>query len=176
MGTLTREHLIDAVAAGFTDTQIAESLGVTPSAVAQAIEKYEIRQLAETKLKASKFASIDENLNKVEDMLAKKLVAAAATLEDPLKITRVLQAVNAAKRRSLSEGSASAPQTSIAILNLPQRMSVHVVKNENNEVVEIDGRPMVTINPNILMQRVQQKAIEERKNDSVSPEEIRKLL
>lgn len=178
MGSLTREHLIDAVAAGFTDSQIAESLGVTPSAVCQAIEKYDIRNLAETKKKASKFSGIDENLNKAEEFLAKKLVAVVAELNDPVKIARTLQMVNAMKRRSLDEGTPNAPQTNIAILNMPTRTQVQVVRNENNEVIEIDGREMLTINPNILMQRVKESTNKplEHKDGNLGKEEILKLL
>lgn len=181
MGNLTREHLIDAVAAGFTDSQIAESLGVTPSAVAQAIEKYDIKNLAETKAKASKFSTIDDALNKAEEILALKLVQSVQMMEDPLKIARVLQTVNGAKRRSLDEGATQTPQTQIAILNLPQRQIVNVITNANNEVVEIDGRPMLTINPAVLMQRIKETKDLEHKpaaggKDGITPEQIRQML
>ena len=156
-GILTREDLISAVAAGFTQTEIADSLGVTPSAVHQAIEKYQVMAAAAERKANSRAATIDDRLDKIEELATAKLELAVAHLSDPLKILRVLDVVNKAKRRSLGEHKTGDSVTNIAVLQLPQRMAIQVVQNQQNEVVEIDGRPLVTMQAAVLLQKIREK-------------------
>lgn len=153
---LTRDQLVKAVAAGFSDSEIAEHLGVTPSAISQAITKYEVREAAAILNKGSRFESIDDSLNDIEEIVTKKLRESVLMMADPMKMLQVLRVVNGAKRRSLAEGQQPNQVNNIAILNLPERATVQYTKNEQNEVIEIDGRPMITMQAGRLLQHVKE--------------------
>jgi len=141
---MDKNFVVTALRNGFTDTQIAESLGVTPSAVSQAIDAYGLREMAKQN---SKFESIDSGLNDLEDTLVKKLKESVRfAVLNPMQLASILRTVNGAKRRSGGEGGPTIGiNTQLVHLTLPQRREVHVVKSARNEVIEVEGRVLQTI-------------------------------
>ena len=123
----------------FSLTQIAEILGVTPSAVSQ--------QISQHGLAAQPSTSADGNLfdNLLDETESKVLARLARSVEsnpnlNPLHLTKILQTLNAAKRKvSLSQTNVQ-PSEATATLVLPQFiLNQTVVINENNEVKEVGG-------------------------------------
>jgi predicted transcriptional regulator len=145
MASVDKQFLISALRSGFSESQIADALGVTQSAVSQVINAYNLREVA---AKNSKFESIDTKLNSIEEAILTKLEKSVKFVEDPMKLTRILTAVNGAKRRSLAEGN-SLPTDGARLvqLNLPERMTLTVNLNANNEVIGVNGRDLLTANP-----------------------------
>ena len=147
----SKDMIVAALRNGFSDSQIAQALGVTQSAVLRAIDAYGLRELANLN---SKFAEHDEKLNSLEAVVLEKL---AATIKfavlDPLKLTAIYKTLNGAKRRSMAEGS-NLPQTGVQLvsINLPRHVQVKVGLNRNNEVISIDDNPLSTLSAGKLVE------------------------
>lgn len=143
---LDSAYITNCLAGGFTVTQIADSLGVTPSAVtqhAQAAGLYEkVAELMGRRQKQA--ASIDERLANIEERAAKALEASITMIADPMKLVRILQVVNAAKRRSIPEQQQVASSAPV-VLNLPSHITANFHFNAQNEAVAIGERPLVTL-------------------------------
>lgn len=132
---------------GFTNNQIAAHLGVTPSAVTQLCEEYSLSR-GEV---AAKAAGIDEKLDSVEELLVSKL---HSRLQNPnsqlneMQIGNLLRTVNSCKRRS--EGAPPTTQTvnNVVNIHLPAYVVKNIIVNAQNELLEIDGKPLISLPAN----------------------------
>ncbi len=142
---INSETVVAALRAGFSNTQIASSLGVTDSAVLQYIEAHNLQDLA---AQNSKFQKIDTTLNSLEEMVLGKLEKSInMAVMDPLKWTAIYKTLNGAKRRSLAEGQnlTNINNVKLVTLNMPAQVQVKVGLSSRNEVVEIGGRAITTM-------------------------------
>ena len=142
---ISEDSVVAALRAGFSNTQIASSFGVTDSAVTQFIESHNLQHIA---AQNSKFQVIDDKLNDLEGVVLTKLAnSMKLAILDPIKLAAVYKVLNGARRRSLSEGSTinNFNQVRLVSLNLPQHVQVSVGMNARNEVIEVDGRAINTM-------------------------------
>ena len=158
MSQTTKQHILayieNGLRNGYSESQIAKGLGYTPSAVAQLIDKYELRdKVAKKVVKAdSVFDKIDKNLNETELWVAKKVKTAITEVEDPMKLVAILKSINGLKRRGNSEGAKGDKGQVVVPIVLP----IHVVErltrevpadfayNDRNEAVGIGDRALIT--------------------------------
>lgn len=140
------DYIKNSLALNFTQTQIAKGLGISESAVSQLISTYNI----EVKGSSSKVAAQLDNLfDEIELNAAQKLQKALAVCDlDPVRLAAVLSRVNGLKRRSHGEGQGVLSKTAELVqLELPQHLTSHVnvVRSPQNEIIEIEGRAVTTI-------------------------------
>lgn len=159
--TVTKDYIVSCINAGQTDAQIASALSVSQSAIAQLVDKYGLRESAQIN---ETFSEIDALYNKTELSAIKHLSRTVGLISDPMKLSRIIQVVNGAKRRSLAmQGKAGEDGTSKIInLRLPKHVEVQVQLNARNQVAEIDGREIATLPSGNLLAEVSQDG----KNDS----------
>lgn len=140
----SRDYIVAGLRNGFNDSQIAQALGVTQSAISQAIDAHGLRELANAN---SKFIEHDEKLNDLESTVLTKLEKSIQhAILDPLKLTAIYKTLNGAKRRSLAEGqNLGNNNVQLVNINLPRHVQVKVGLNSRNEVVEVEGRPLLTL-------------------------------
>src|SRR5699024_7599695 len=149
---VTKSFIRTCLKNGLTDAQIAKELNVSTSAVTQVIDRYELREIAKEN---QTFAQIDSLYNKVELDAIKQLSRTIGTMLDPMKLTRVIQTVNSARRRSMvdAEGGQS-NNVQLVQIDLPQHIEAKVVVHERNQVSEVDGRPLITMPSGKLLEEV----------------------
>lgn len=155
---VSKEFVLSALRNGLTDTQIAESLGVTPSAIAQLVDNYGLREQAALN---SQFHNIDQNYNYIEEEATKRLKKHIGLIVDPMKLLHVIRTVNAAKRRSMAEGASVNNTNNVQLisLNLPEHLKVDVIVNAKNQVAAVEGRELVTMPSGKLMEEATGKDI-----------------
>jgi predicted transcriptional regulator len=172
MAQVSKDFILSALRGGFSETQIAEALNVTVSAVEQLINSHGLRDLA---AKNSKFESIDEKLNSIEEKILEGLEKQVKFISDPMKLTRMLQVVNGSKRRSLAEGR-TLQDNSVRLvqLNLPERVIPQVRLNERNEVIEVNERPLLTMQSGRLLQQLEAAKPKEVERVGIKPEDVGK--
>ncbi len=143
--SVTKDMIVAALRGGFTDSQIAQQLGVSQSAILQAIDAHGLREIASIN---SKFAAHDEKLNDLESVVLDKLTAMmkCGIVLDPLKLTAIYKTLNGAKRRSMAEGR-ELPGNNVQLIsiNLPQHIQVKVGLNSRNEVISVGENPLNTL-------------------------------
>lgn len=141
---INRGYILAALKQGFSDSQIAAGLGVSQSAILQFIDGNDLRNQAAAE---SKFTKIDDQINTLEEKILQKLDASMKmAVMNPLQWGGLFKIVNGAKRRSLSEGRPILEGGATLVqLTLPERMRVSVQRNQQNEIIEVEGRLLTTL-------------------------------
>lgn len=149
----TINHTIQAIikyaGRGFRQVEIAKAVGVEESYVSQVLSTPEYAALVEqfAVAQSEENEKFDEKLDKVEatalDIVSRKLNM-ATNLRDALNAATRL---NAMKRRRDTAPATRAPQATIVPLILPQVVAVKYIANQQSEIVEVEGRTMLSATP-----------------------------
>lgn len=139
---------------------IATELGLTPGAVTQAAARLPVVDEPLT----PQHAELDSTYDSIEAKLLKQLDKTIPLLMRPMEISRVLQTINAAKRRGGPLKAASAAPT-VLQLNLPIAIQNRFVLNSNNQVISAGAQDLVTI-PSSAVSRL---AAESKTNHATLP-------
>lgn len=144
------DFIVSCLDKGFTESQIAQAIGVTPSSVQQLIEAKNLRaQLQQHET----FDTIDKNLNAIElnisDKLNKMLSSPAAVL-NPMQAVQILRIVNNAKRRSTGEGRQMPGAAKLVTLKMPEHIKNRLVVSAENHLLEVNGQSLATMPSNQL--------------------------
>lgn len=145
----TDRKALELLATGVPAAQCAAAIGVSPSRIAQLISDPVFSELvAERKYESlAAHNERDSKYDKLEDMALGQLEASLPMVMDPMKLARIAQTLNAAKRRGASAPESITSRQTIVNLVLPlgilQKFAVQT--NANNQVTTIDEQSMVTI-------------------------------
>lgn len=145
---IDRTYLVNCLVAGFSQVQVAEALGVTPSAVTQVIQADTSIMSEVSSKRAAKMtraSTIDERLDEIEEKAWKLMDRNLALLADPMKILKVAMAANAAKRRGSATPSQEAPTGATVALSLPVHLHQHFHFDGNNQAIAVGDTPLVTM-------------------------------
>ena len=160
-----REQLKALLGNGVSPSQAAAAVGCQPSYVSQLLAETdfatEVANLRVNKLQEA--TQRDSNYDKLEDKLLAKLEDLLPFMVRPADVLKALVAVNAAKRRgAAAEDASKAGVTNIVVLQLPQAVKAAFVQNDRREVIEVEGRPLVTIDGQSLLQNLKKGARHEQ--------------
>lgn len=140
--------VVELLAAGTQQSEVAEITGNTPSAISQVATKY-ASSIAERQVDMSVgMGGHSTKLDGLETMLVNKLQAMIPLETDSMKVMNMFKTINGAARRDAGENphatTSGGKQQVVVQLNLPQHMQqpVKVVTNPNNDVVSVDGRDL----------------------------------
>jgi hypothetical protein len=148
-----KDRIIALLKAGVAPSQIADSVGCDPSYVSQIKNDPEIAP----EIAAARLENIEEDLAH-DDLLEKAELKALKRIDQAINHANLGQALaaykvlNAAKKRTdPAAGNANQPNVAVTVsLQLPATLMPHYVKNANNEIIEVEGRTMVTATPKSL--------------------------
>ena len=158
--------LAKLLAQGVSKSDAAQLLQITPSAVTQLApppSPATARALPKSVDPVEGTSSdnshpLDDQYDRIEKKLLDQLERTTPLLMRPMEISRVLQTINAAKRRGgpLTQSN-EAPK--ILQLNLPIAIQTRFVLNANNQVVSAGAQQLVTLQSSNVA-----KLLEESKN------------
>jgi predicted transcriptional regulator len=140
---------IEMLGKGLSQVEVSRIIGCTESAISQVATSYaqQIALLSETANAVT--ASLDEQMEHIETLLVEKIRNAIPLETDVMKLARLFQTINGAKRRSQGEGASGTTvinnnNNNVVVLDLPQRMQKEVTytTNPQNEVVEVNGQSL----------------------------------
>jgi len=98
---------------------------------------------------------MDRKADDIEGVLLDKLKRALPMMVKPSEILRAYQVLNQAKRRvpqdSVGHGTGGA---TIVQIRIPERAALRFKVDSTNEVIEVDGRPLVTMPSVDLLKRL----------------------
>lgn len=154
-----------------TQAQISRKLNVSEGYVSQVINQSDFsNKVIQAKLKyLDEATERDNTLNKIEDLIVNKLKEAIPNFYKPKDILMAFSVVNKAVRRgATTEDLQSLNRDSdnkVIKISLPEVIRQRYKLNSQSEVIEVEGRPLVTADSKTLYQQVTQE--EEKQN--VSP-------
>lgn len=153
------EKIIDLAAAGVPNAIIANTVGCDPSYVTQVLgtERAQERVGLARAEKAAQGIEHDAEIETAEKTALEKVLHLLPHQTDLMKVTRVFQVLNAAKR-SNDHGMVSAGQQpgSIVTLNLPAVAQVHFKLTTDQQVIEVEGRSMVPMQSQNVAKRLKE--------------------
>jgi len=158
--TGTQGRALELLGDGIQASIVAQTLGVSESYVSQLLaDEMFLRGVVERRYEhLARHNKRDAEYDSVEDKLLEKLKQTLPLLFDPMKIARVLQTVNAAKRRGQSDPASITQQNVIVNLLMPTKIidRFQITKDVNNQIIEAGNQKLVTIGSNTLLDRVKQ--------------------
>lgn len=151
------DSIVDLLGKGYTPSTIARMLECSTSLVSQ-VQKENADRIEQIASDARMVAVLqDDMMDDIEATLLMKLQALAAIETDSTKVLKMFQTINTAKRRSRGEGQLTQIQNNvtnnIAQLQLPATLGnrVQFVTSSRNEVIEIEGRSIVSASNTQIM-------------------------
>jgi len=158
-GTSTADQVIANVARGLTQVQVARMLGVDESYVSQVVNSEDgaaaIKELAAATSEIN--AKFDEDLDSAEEVALSRVRQrlGTANMQQALAAFKIL---NAANRRRDTAPATRQQVGEIHQVVLPQTVINNYVMNAQSEIVEVNGRTMVSATaqqlPKLLQQRL----------------------
>lgn len=143
-----RVRALKLLGGGVTQEATAAALGVTPGRISQLMAEPEFAQaVSEARFVIAAGAQErDKKYDGIEDKLLERMESVAAYLTKPRDVLQALTAINNAKRRSSQQvtGSQTVINNFIA-LNLPPVVKRKFTVTPQNEVVEVEGQELLTI-------------------------------
>jgi hypothetical protein len=136
--TSTESRALELLSTGVEAEHVALALGVSPSRISQIAADPEFaRQLAELKFEQlRKHNATDNEYDILEKELLAQLKRTCSMLFDPMKIARILQTVNAAKRRGSSAPDSLTRQKPTVKLQINAALVARFAVNGANQVVQ----------------------------------------
>ena len=160
--TGVQARALELLGDGLQSSIVAQTLGVSESYISQLLaDEQFLKGVVEKRYEhLVKHNKRDAEYDGIEDQLLERLKATLPMLFDPLKITRVLQVINAAKRRGQSTPDSITQQNVIVNLTLPTAIidRFSVTKDANNQIIEAGEQKLVTIQSGTLLDRLKQQS------------------
>lgn len=155
---VSRDQVRDLLGQGLANEIVAAAVGCSPSYITQLLadETFSSEVTALRISKLSKANARDDRLGAIEDKLINNLENAVDTrqIHKPQDILRAFQVVNMAKRRGVESGiGENRLNGGVVNLTLPVTVinAVQIRTNSANEVIEVDGKSLLTIAPEQLV-------------------------
>lgn len=135
----TQEKMMSLLGGGYPPAVVASSLGVSESYVSQMMSlDWFSGMVQEIKfLNLRKHTEMDDKYDDLEDKLLNKLDKLIPFLVRPMDVTRVLQTVNAAKRKGAGNATPGTMNQNIIQLSIPPALFQRFTANVHNQIVEV---------------------------------------
>jgi len=143
----TSDKALTLLADGLEPAVVASALGITPSRVSQLLADEEFtRKLAELRFgRLQENNARDKELDNLEDQIIRQLRASLPLAMRPGELARLLQIVNAAKRRGQAAPVTSLGGATIIKLNIPIQVVNHFRLNATNQVISAGAQDLLTL-------------------------------
>lgn len=159
--TGTKARALELLGDGIASNIVAQTLGVSESYISQLLaDDVFLKGVVERRYEhLAKHNKRDAEYDALEDELLERLKATLPMLFDPMKISKVLSVVNAAKRRGQSTPDSITQQNVVVNLTLPTAVvdRFQVIKNVDNQIIEAGEQKLVTIQSGTLLDRVKEQ-------------------
>lgn len=136
----------------FPNHVVAMATGLSDSRISQLLSedwfKNKVNELRYAAL--IKHNDLDGRYDNLENRLVEKLEGQIDLMFKPSEVTKTLQVINSLKRRGVSSPEHISTQQPALSLVMPTIILQNFVKSGNNQVVEVDDTPLVTIQPEQL--------------------------
>lgn len=154
--TGTEERILNLLGSGVAAEQVAAAVGVSASYVSQLLSTDEFSAaVSELRYKSlQKHNERDSSLDSLEDKILEKMHQSLPLVMRPLELTRMLQVVNAAKRRGTSAPDSILQKQEVVTLTLPPVIINKFTTNIQNQVVQAGHQELVTMQSGTLLEKL----------------------
>lgn len=156
----TDSKVLTLLGQGFAPEMVATAVGVSPARISQLLSQDEFaQQVAELRYKQlAAHTERDSKYDTLEDQILDRLRTSLSMVFDPMKLAKLLQVVNSAKRRGAAAPEHLTTQQTVVQLNIPTAILQQFQVNLNNQVVRAGQQDLITVqsaNMTKLLQQMQ---------------------
>jgi transcriptional regulator with XRE-family HTH domain len=155
-----KEYAIELLAKGIPTSQVAAALGVDDSYISQLRADEDVQAMIAAKQAAHSEADckFDETLERAEMLALEKIEKNMqfATLGQALAAFRIL---NGARKRTDPIVHPDSPVSVTVNLTLPATALPQYITNSKSEIIEVEGKTMISASPKTLDQILAAKAV-----------------
>lgn len=162
--TGNKAKILQLLGDGHPPEVVCSAVAVTPSYISQLLSDenfaLEVSKLRMAKL--TRYSDQDSLYDNMEAKLAKMLDNVLPYLTDPMKIFKILQGINAMKRRSHASNDNILNQQTVVQLSLPTVIKQKFEININSQVIKVGDQSMTTIqagNLSALVEKMKLKTL-----------------
>ena len=167
------DKVVDLMIAGVPHGVIADAVGCDPSYISQLAAREDVQErVAKGRVeKAAGRIEHDDSIHELEATALGRLHQLLPLQTDVMKVARIFQIANAAKKSSDVgiAGQAAVPATIVA-LQLPPEATLTMKLTSEKQVVEVQGRSMVPMPSHMVAAKLREKkAAELLEHSQVNP-------
>lgn len=154
-----RDRIIEMLGKGIPAVQVASAVGCDESYISQLLSQEEVSTKVQ-ELRAENFSNYieqDRILDEAEAAALQKVAFLVPMITRPTEAVRAYSILNAAKRRTVDQINAQQAVAQTVALDLPAAARVRLTLTSDRQVVEIEGRPMITMPAKNLTARLEQR-------------------
>jgi len=142
-----KDRILKLLGSGLGGEIVSATVGCDPSYISQLMsdEDFRSRVLALRIESLTADTQRDRAIDEIEDVLIEKLKAGLDFLVSTKDILRAYAVINAAKRRGAKATDTTVVNNNIVNLILPRIIVQKYTVSRTGEVVEVEGKPLVTI-------------------------------
>jgi hypothetical protein len=150
-----KDRILALLGNGVAPEATAAAVGCTPAYISQLLKEPDFAaKVAELRCaNLTQATERDGKYDTLEDKLLAKLEDLIPFMIKPMEVVKALSAMNSAKRRGAGAESSSTVNN-IVVLQLPQVIKNRFQVNDKQEVVEVDGRTLLTIDGSKLLKEL----------------------
>ena len=143
----TNDRALTLLGQGLGPEVVASALGVTTSAISQLLSQTEFAaKVAEARFRnLSKHNERDNAYDRLEDELIEKMKDLMPFMVRPMEVAKVLQIINAAKRRGSSAPESITNQQTVVNLVMPTQIFQKFTVNTMNQVIQAGQQQLITV-------------------------------
>ena len=142
-----RDRLIQLLGNGVSHAVAASAVGCSESYVTQLVSNPAVaEEIAALRFENLQAATVrDSKIDSLEDKLLVKFEEALPLMMRPAEIMRAAAVVNAMKRRGQAAPETAHIANQIVNLFMPKQAAISFQLSSNKEIIEVAGRPLVTM-------------------------------
>lgn len=155
-----KERIIALLGNGVSPAIAASAVGCTEGYISQLMSDEDVA----ARVSALRFDNLqaasdrDKKADRIEDSLLDSLQKVLPMMMRPAEIVRSLAVVNALKRRASSAPDTMHIHNQVINLMLPQHTALRVTMSASREIVEVEGRTLVTMPASQLLKESKEHA------------------
>lgn len=153
------ERLLQLLGSGVSPAIAATAVGCSESYVSQLMSTEEfaakVAQLRFDNLQSN--TKRDGRIDSLEDKLLDKMEETLPYVSRPAELTRMFQIINGAKRRGANINEQMPVANQVVNLMIPQLTINNFVLSSQKEIVEVDGKSLVTMPAKNLLAEIAQR-------------------
>lgn len=142
-----KDQIESMLVQGISPAIIANQVGCEPSYISQLTADDEFMERVNARKAAilTRGLDLDSMYDDIEAKAGAKLQSYIGMISDPMKLARILQVANGAKRRSSAPIDTGNQNAVLVNIVLPQAILPHITVDNQGEVVNVNGTSLVTM-------------------------------
>lgn len=151
-----KERVLKLLGSGLSSEIVATTIGCDPSFISQlmADDSFRERVVALRTESLAAASARDTKIDDLEERLLDQLSKVLDFIVKPGDLLRAFQTVNSAKRRGVPLQETTVINNTVVNLNIPPVVLPQFRQNGLGEVIEVEGRPLLTIDSADLLRKV----------------------